>query len=149
MDIDTLITERVAGYYWQDDINCTRTMLKILSEHFRVALNEQLYHAAVGMHGAGGYGAQCGLVEGSLLFIGLYATPRKYSEEQICQTCRAFAQQFESRFGSLQCKVLRPERFSPDNPPHLCEPLTRDAVLYSIRFIESFFEGSSVQPGTE
>jgi len=37
----------------------------------RVHQCPQLLDAAVGMHGAGKYGAQCGLVEGSLMFIGL------------------------------------------------------------------------------
>lgn len=34
-----------------------------------------------------------------------------------------------------QCKVLRPQGFKPDNPPHLCEGITREAVVFSIDFV--------------
>jgi hypothetical protein len=44
-----------------------------LSEHFGIELNSQIFDAAIGMHGAGGYQAQCGLVEGALLFFGIIA----------------------------------------------------------------------------
>jgi hypothetical protein len=34
------------------------------------------------------------------------------------------------------CRILRPERFQPENPPHLCEALTGDAIVLSIEFVE-------------
>ena len=46
--------------------------MRILSHLFSFPLEEQTLDAAIGMHGAGGLGAQCGLVEGSLMFIGAY-----------------------------------------------------------------------------
>ncbi len=46
--------------------------------------------------------------------------------------CYNLAEAFESRFGSLLCRDLRPEGFKPDNPPHLCEDLTREAILFDV-----------------
>ena len=42
------------------------------SQKIFVNINQQVINAAIGMHGAGKYRAQCGLVEEYLMFIGLY-----------------------------------------------------------------------------
>jgi len=126
----------------KDGINCATTTLKILSEAFEVDLDEQVVDAALGMHGAGEYGAQCGLVEGTLMFLGIYGRGKNIPDNAIVQCCSEFAKQFENEFGSLQCSVLRPEGFHPDNPSHICEPLTCRAVEFSIRYISALGEGS-------
>lgn len=137
MEISTLklVEQRVHEYYWQYDWNCASTTLRILAGDFGVELHEQVLDAALGMHGAGGYGTQCGLVEGALMFIGVIGKTRGLSNEKVIQACYAFAQQFENRFGSLLCRELRPQGFHPDNPPHLCEGLTREAIEFDIVYI--------------
>ena len=142
MKTDEFLKKRVSRYYWKDGINCATTTLKILSEAFEVDLDEQVVDAALGMHGAGEYGAQCGLVEGTLMFLGIYGRGNSIPDNVIVQFCREFANQFENEFGSLQCSVLRPEGFHPDNAPHICEPLTCRAVEFSIRYITGLGEGS-------
>jgi hypothetical protein len=138
---ETLVRDRVHQYYWAYDWNCAVTTLRVLSEVFGVKLSDQILHAALGMHGAGGYRAQCGLVEGALMFVGIAAKAKGLSDDAIVQACYDFAEQFELRFGSLLCRELRPEGFKPDNPPHLCEELTRDAILLDISLISSLREG--------
>lgn len=135
MTTEFSIKERVRKYYWDEDLNCATTTLKILGERFSIEMSNQLLDAALGMHGAGGYGAQCGLVEGSLLFIGILGRANDLSDDRTIALCKEFAQTFEKRFPSLRCKVLRPEGFSSLNPPHLCESLTCEANLFSIDFI--------------
>lgn len=129
----------VHEYYWEADLNCATTALKTLAEFFSIDLHEQIIDAAVGMHGAGQFGAQCGLVEGTLLFLGILGKAKGVSKEEIVETCREFAKRFEMRFSSLQCRILRPQGFKPDNPPHLCEALSREALLFSIDFIAKAF----------
>ena len=129
------INKRVAKHYWQDDINCALTTLKILAETFNTKLHSQVIDASIGMHGAGGYGAQCGLVEGALMFIGISDKARGLADEDLIKNCRKFAEKFESRFTSLECKTLRPEGFKQDNPPHICEELTCNAIEFTINFI--------------
>ena len=134
------IAQRVHTYYWDHDWNCAVTTLRVLSEHFDLPLCEHVLDAALGLHGAGGYRAQCGLVEGALMFIGLIGKRENQPDEQIVQTCYDYAQAFEARFGSLLCRELRPEGFSPDNPHHLCEPLTGQAIVFDIQFIDALAE---------
>ena len=139
MTREKFIAERVHEYYWEDGINCATTTLKILSEVFAIELNDQVIDSAIGMHGAGKFGAQCGLVEGALMFLGIAGRAKEILDEEIVKSCQDFARQFETRFGSLQCSVLRPRGFQPDDPPHLCEGITRAGVGFSIEFVSNVF----------
>jgi len=135
MSIDEYIYAKVHSYYWQEDLNCATTMLKILSEIFNLNLQEQVVQAAIGMHGAGGYRAQCGLVEGGLMFIGVAGLAYVWPTERTVVLCKNYAKQFDERFGSLLCRDLRPAGFSLDNPPHLCERLTVEAVMFAAEYM--------------
>ena len=130
-----LIRERVHSYYWDNDFNCAETMLRTLAELFQVNLNPQVLESAIGMHGAGKYGAQCGLVEGGLMFLGIYGRHQGMEKERIVELCNGFASAFEDRFRSLRCKELRPQGFRVDDPPHLCEGKSRIAVELTAEFI--------------
>lgn len=136
MQSSAFIEPRVHDFYWNNDINCATTTIKILSEAFEMPIHEQVLSSAIGMHGAGEYGAQCGLVEGTLMFLGIYGRYMGIDEKRIVSACYTFAETFEKKFDSLQCSSLRPEGFHQDNPPHLCEPLTCKAVTASITYIE-------------
>jgi len=138
MEPSNSIKEKVKQYYWIDDYNCATTSIKILSEIYSINLAKQVVDAAIGMHGAGKYGAQCGLVEGTIMFIGILGRERNIPDFKIVEICRDFALQFDSRFGSLLCKILRPEGFHDNNPPHLCEKLTCEAVEFNVQFINRF-----------
>jgi C_GCAxxG_C_C family probable redox protein len=132
------VHHRVKHYYWDRDLNCATTTLKVLAEKFDLALAPQVIAAATGMHGAGEYGAQCGLVEGGLMFMGIVGQARGIPEAQVVDACRRFAGAFDKRFASLLCRQLRPQGFRPENPPHLCEGLTRQAIDFAIAFVETF-----------
>lgn len=147
MDTQEFVKRRVAECYWRDDVNCATTNLRTLSEVFQVELSAQLRDAAIGMHGAGKYGAQCGLVEGCLMFIGVLGRRSGIPDSTIVSWCNDFAGQFEHRFGSLLCSALRPLGFKPGNLPHLCEKLTCEAISFSIDFITKYlseYEASKV-----
>lgn len=135
MELRQLVRDRVHEYYWEHDWNCAVTTLRIVSEVFEVSLNQQILDAALGMHGAGGRRAQCGLVEGALMFIGIAGKAWSVTDETVVEACYDFAERFEERFGSLDCRELRPEGFKPENPPHLCEELTCNAILFDVRFV--------------
>jgi C_GCAxxG_C_C family probable redox protein len=140
-----LINERVHEYYWNQNLNCAITTLNILSELFHVELQSQIKEAAIGMNGAGRFGSQCGLVEGSLMFIGIYGSKKEMDKSEIIELCHRFSSGFQQKFGSLLCRDLRPEGFHPDNPPHLCEKITQLAVLFVAEFILKEIERSIVQ----
>jgi len=132
--LEKLINTRVHDYYWKENFNCAITTLKILSELHYPELHPQIIEAAFGLN-AGRCGSQCGLVEGALLFIGVYGSQNDMTKEEIADVCHRYCNEFQKVFGSLLCKELRPQGFSPNNPPHLCENLTQKAVMFSAKFI--------------
>jgi hypothetical protein len=140
MEREIFISKRVARYYHVDDINCATTSLRVLAELYGVELQRQVIDGAIGMHGAGKYGAQCGLVEGGLIFLGIFGRRCNLPDETLVDLCREFAGQFENEFSSLQCSMLRPEGFHPDNPPHLCQTITNRAIGFTARFVDDFVQ---------
>lgn len=133
----------VKKYYWEDDVNCTTTSVQILSKYFHTSFSKDVLYAATGMHGAGKYGAQCGLVEGGLMFVGIWGKHQGLSDSAIAGLCNSFARDFEKKFGSLQCRDLRPEGFQPNNPPHLCEDLSCRVIAFTILHIEKYLSHQS------
>lgn len=129
-----VIDRRVHDYYWLEELSCAVTTLKILSELYEQELHPQVMDAAFGLN-AGRCGSQCGLVEGALLFIGIYGKHKELDSAQLKDRCREFCTAFQNRFGSLLCKELRPQGFDPQNPPHLCETLTKQAISFSVDFV--------------
>jgi len=136
LELDKFVSLKVGKYYRQENLNCAITSLKILSEHFDLELSTQVIDAAIGMNGAGRYRAQCGLVEGVLMFLGILGKEYDITKLDIIAKCNQFAGNFEDKFSSLSCKELRPEGFNLDDPPHMCEELTRNTIAFSIKFIE-------------
>lgn len=139
--VQNLIDARVHEYYWKQDLNCAVTTLKILSELFCITIHPQVMDAAFGLN-AGRAATQCGLIEGSLMFIGVYGSREQIESSKIQELCQNFSKEFQQKFNSLLCNELRPQGFCPENPPHLCEKLTKLAILFSAEFILGAMEGS-------
>lgn len=87
MKYSDYINERVHTLYWNDDINCAGTTLIILSKIFEISLCSQILDAAIGMPGAGRYGAQCGLVSGTIMAIGILGREKGLEHEDIVDKC--------------------------------------------------------------
>jgi hypothetical protein len=132
--LQELINVRVHDYYWNEDISCAVTTLNILSEIYYPEIHPQVIEAAFGLN-AGRCGYQCGLVEGALLFIGIYGSYNGIDNKQITNLCHGFCDEFQECFGSILCSQLRPQGFSSSNPPHLCESITQKAIAFSAGFI--------------
>lgn len=123
--------------YWDMDINCARTTLYCLEQCLGLPLNPQIFQAAAGMHGAGRMGGQCGLLEGALLFLGVYGAALGRTDKEIVSLCGEYATAFTQRFGSMTCRDLRPGGFRRSDPPHLCEDLSVEAVCLIYDFAAS------------
>ena len=106
-----------------------------LGDLFHLAVCDQTMHSAIGLHSAGGYRAQCGLVEGALMFIGIYLSTKGRTDKEISSICHLFAEKLTEHYGSLRCFDLRPNGFTKNDPPHACEKLTVDAIVYTYQFI--------------
>ncbi len=136
--MDVTIKERVHELYWKQDINCAGTMLICLCELFDIDIEKQTLNSAIGLHGAGGFRAQCGLVEGALMFIGIYFSDKGKTEADIASICYQYADEFTKRFCSLKCYDLRPDGFSENDPPHACEEITGAAIEFTKEFIKKY-----------
>lgn len=134
---DQFIFERVQKYNREQDFNCAQITLLVLAEKFEFKLDPQIIDGSAGLNGAGQYRAQCGLVEGVLIFLGIYLPSINFEKEGIQKTCNLIASKFESKFGSLSCSKLRPNGFNEDDPPHLCEDLIIQSVTFAIDFVTS------------
>lgn len=139
MDHESLIAATVREHYWTYDDNCARTMLITLARLRELSLHRQVPASATGLHGAGRFGAQCGLVEGSLMMIGILGDQQGLDKQAVTLLCHAWATEFSRQFGSLNCRDLRPGGFRPDDPPHLCEPLTLQGITFSAAFLDRHF----------
>lgn len=130
------IKRRVKELYWEKNYNCAITTLSVLSEVYNISINSQVLQGAIGLNGAGKYRAQCGLVEGTLIFLGILGVEEKDTATEIEDCCFEFASCFEKYFGSLTCKFLRPEGFKSNDPPHLCQELTIEGLSFICDFID-------------
>jgi len=129
----------VTACYEEKGYSCTHTVLEILGRYFDFPVPPQVMDAASGLHGAGRYGAQCGLVEGVLMFIGLRSCALGYDQSHIESLSSDWAAHFERCFGSLICRELRPEGFGHSVPPLKCLSLTVSAVKEAISVTAPFF----------
>ncbi|PKP19678.1 MAG: redox-active protein [Bacteroidetes bacterium HGW-Bacteroidetes-20] len=136
--MELFVADRVQEYAWKQDLNCAQTTLLVLSEKFKIELNSQIIDGSSGLNGAGQYQAQCGLVEGALIFMGIYLRSQQKEKLEIQNICKSYAQNFESKFGSLSCSRLRPNGFNLTDPPHLCSDLTEQTLLFAIDFISTY-----------
>ena len=130
------IAQAVHDCYWDEDLNCATTALVVLSQAFSLTLDKQVVDSALGMHGAACFGAQCGLVEGPLLFLGIYGRHKGWDDDAIRTACYNYAYRFQREFGSLLCSRLRPGGFSETDPEHLCEDITAKAVAFAVDYLE-------------
>ncbi len=136
-----IINASVTNAYDVRDVNCAKATMLVLSEYFEYPLAEQVLQAGTAMNGAGRYQAQCGLVEGALMFMGIFFGGQGQCDDTVCVTARNFAGKFEQEFGSLSCRDLRPGGFQKGDPKHFCKPLTIKSINFVCDFIKQELAG--------
>lgn len=137
------IADQVHDFLWNHDMNCAQATLQVLSEKYSLNLSSQLLAAAMGLNGAGRSGAQCGLVEGALIFLGVFSETRGWDRYRVSDLCGLYAREFIGNFGSMNCRDLRPQGFQDGQPPHMCEDLAVKTITFSCVFIDRFFKKRS------
>jgi hypothetical protein len=135
MDYKDFVKAKIGYYFCEKDYNCAITTLRILSEYFNLPVSSQVIESAIGLGSLGNYGAQCGLIDGAVMFMGILGKEHGFDDETIAGLANEYAGEFEKKFESLSCRVLRPEGFKPENPPHLCENLAVRVICFDIEFI--------------
>lgn len=131
--------ELIHHLYHDKDYNCAITTLICLGKEFGVEIDQQVLDSAICLNGGGRFRSQCGLVEGALMFIGIYATALGMKKKDMMKIAYGFCEGFTARFGSLLCRDLRPGGFQKDDPKHMCEPLTQRTVAYAVDYLKQHF----------
>lgn len=131
------IEESVKYYYWEKDFNCAETTLLTLSKALNIELMEETIFSATALPGAAKNGAQCGIVSGVIMLIGIMGNKQGIERNKIQEKCHVFVQKYEEKFGSLLCRELRPQGFNKNNPPHLCLGLTIDSIKVAYEYINT------------
>lgn len=134
------IADQVHDLLWDHDLNCAQATLQVLSEKYNLYLSPQLLAAAMGLNGAGRSGAQCGLVEGTLIFLGVFSETLGWDRYQVSDLCGLYAREFTGNFGSMNCRDLRPQGFQDGQPPHMCEDLAVKTLIFSCDYIDRIFK---------
>jgi C_GCAxxG_C_C family probable redox protein len=138
VEYEKYIEDQVHYFYHEAGVPCGVATIRLLSEIFEYEINNQVLDSAVGMVGAGKYGAQCGIVEGGLMFISIYCRENNIEKKELFKLCYDWTQTFEEEMGSIVCKGLRPFPFTPeDAPKHLCVPITVKGVNLAVDFIKN------------
>ncbi len=102
------LTERVARYFVSGKYNCAMTVLEVSAEHFGISLSPQALGVAQFLPGAGGTGGLCGLISGTLMFLGVWAYEHDLHRSALTAEARALIVAIEGHFGSTLCTDLRP-----------------------------------------
>jgi C_GCAxxG_C_C family probable redox protein len=131
------ILEKIKLYHHKQKNNCAQTTLKILSETFGIDVCRQVIDSACGLNGGGRYGAQCGLLEGALMFMGIKANKENRDKKYANKVCYAYTEKFKKEFESLLCKDLRPEGFKKGDPPDVCEKIFVKSLNLVIEYIKN------------
>jgi hypothetical protein len=140
MTLEQLVAARVENMYHDLDLSCVHTTLRILEEVFDTPIAPETYDASAGMLGGGGcFGGQCGLIQGGIIFISLLCARGGLDEDTLKQHCYDYSALTVKELGSLLCREIRPEGFSDDNPPNLCEPRTVQNITATVRFVADRF----------
>ena len=126
MSTRELVSERVHQLYWNENLNCQKTTLTVLSEIFEHKKDIKSPQRTL----PPGY---CGLVKGGVLYLCHLSEKKGLNEEEITQL---YLKGFEERFKRLLCRELRGKKIQPCKQQHPCEGFTIDAILFDIEFIE-------------
>lgn len=135
MDLENFIDKEVHDNFWERDLNCSTNILMLLSQLNGIKLDKQVLYSVSGLHGVNPTISQCGLLTGSLMFLGIYAREKNIPNSQITKYYYDFSKYFQRKFGDTLCQSLNNEKENLGISPFSCEKLTKDVVTFTSSFI--------------
>lgn len=140
MDIENFIDKQVHENYWEKDLNCATNILMLLSELTDIKLDKQILHSVSGFDGVNPLIAQCGLMSGALMFLGIYGREKNIPNSQLKSYSYDYSKYFQRKFGDTGCNSLNGKNSSLNLSPFSCEILTKDVVKFTFDFINKNFK---------
>lgn len=140
MDIKEKIKSLIQKYAGKQEMGCSATVLSVLSDLFNIKVEKQVMACLIGMEGGSNFKNDCGLLDGSLMFIGIMLSQQGLPEPLTKGICRQFTGSFEIEFG--ESSVIN----SCSNEG-TCLSLTPENIFFVYKFIKNIAgENNPLQP---
>lgn len=109
-------TDIADNYYFTGNYNCAETIIRAANDYYALGLNERDMIMVAG-YGAGMQtGNTCGAILSSIAVLSMkYVDGKAHESKDIKPATVLLTRKFKERFGSLLCKDIKPQFFSPEN----------------------------------
>ncbi|MCR4657721.1 MAG: C-GCAxxG-C-C family protein [Lachnospiraceae bacterium] len=102
-------------YYFDGNYNCAETLIRAANEYYGLDLHDRDM-IMVGGYGAGiQCGNTCGAVLSAVAVLSMkYIEKRAHESKDIKPVTRKLIREFNKKYGSVLCKDIKPQSFSPE-----------------------------------
>lgn len=101
-------------YYFEQNYNCAETLIRVANDYYNLRLHDR----DMIMLGAYGGGIQTGNTCGAILAAASvlsmkYVEQKAHESKDIKPITTALIREFNKKYGSVQCKDIKPQSFDP------------------------------------
>ena len=104
----------VDKYYYAQDYNCAEIMIHAANEYYDLKLHDRDMIMLAGFGGGMQTGNTCGAILAAISILSMkYVGQRAHDSKDIRPVTTALIREFNTRYGSLLCKDIKPQLFDP------------------------------------
>ncbi|MGC9322318.1 MAG: C-GCAxxG-C-C family (seleno)protein [Kosmotogaceae bacterium] len=133
-----MLEDAVGKQYSRSDVerNCAEAMIYGADDEYKLNLPEEVFYTMGAFGGGMRIKSICGAVTGSLAVIGILFNSEVYEkQERMKRITEEFLEEFEKKYGHLECSVLRDKYRDPIIG---CETTVRMAAKVLEKLIEKY-----------
>lgn len=133
-----MLEDAAGKQYSRSDVerNCAEAMIYGADDEYELNLPEEAFYTMGAFGGGMRIKSICGAVTGSLAVIGILFNSEVYEkQERMKRIAEEFLEEFEKKYGHLECSVLRDEYRDPIIG---CETTVRMAARVLEKLIEKY-----------
>lgn len=110
-----MLKDLYAKYYFDQNYNCAETILRAANEYYNLGLHDRDM-ILVGGFGAGiQSGNTCGAVLSAVSILSMkYVEAKAHESEDIRPVTVKLIRKFNEKYGSIQCRDIKPQSFKPE-----------------------------------
>lgn len=102
-------------YYLNENYNCAETLIRAANDYYDLKLHDRDM-ILVGAYGGGiQTGNACGAVLSAVSILSMkYVEAKAHESQDIKPVVTKLIRKFNEKYGSIQCKDIKPQSFSPE-----------------------------------
>lgn len=102
-------------FYYDENYNCAETMIRAGNEYYSLGIHDRDMIAFAG-YGAGiQSGNTCGAILSAVAILSMkYVEKKAHESADIRPVTNALIREFNNRYGSVLCRDIKPQSFSPE-----------------------------------